>query len=439
MSALSKTIFMYLIIWGLAFSYAMELDLAGAVQLAEKQNKEIQLALAEYRTADANVKEAWSQAFPRIDASFGYDRNFKQTYFYINTGDANGDLPNRFSFSFNNQFRLNTTLSQTIYSFGKVGTALDIAYDYKYYIDNQFKYQKSLILVRVKKAFYQTILFEKIWKLSKESQESAYSNYENTKLRFESGSVSEFELLQAEVRWQNSIPETIEAEKNYLLALNNFKSLLNFPLNKKLVLRGNLEQIVEMPERIADINTVLEDRADYNASLWLLKMNQKNIKLQFANHYPSLLGNLTYSYNAQSDNFRLENDNDNVVLGVSLNIPILSGGYTSAQVQKARIETDKLQTQISLQQDQIMIEVDNVYLRLQEALKRIQAAQKALESARRAFDIAEIRVLNGLATQLELKDSRIFLDQAQVNYYRATYDYLNAYFDWGIATGRNSD
>lgn len=423
----------------MAFGYAMELDLSAAIQLAEKQNKEIQLALAEYRTADANVKEAWSQALPRIDASFGYDRNFKQTYFYINTAGANGDFPNRFSFSFNNQFRMNTTLSQTIYSFGKVGTALDIAYDYKYYIDNQFKYQKNLILVRVKKAFYQTILLEKIWQLSKESQESARSNYENTKVRFESGSVSEFELLQAEVRWQNSIPETIEAEKNYLLALNNFKSLLNIPLDDTVVLRGDLEQIVKMPEHPMDFNTVLDARPDYNASLWLLKMNQKNIKLQFANHYPNLQGNLTYSYSAQSDIFRLENDNDNFVLGVTLNIPILSGGFTSAQVQKARIETDKLQTQISLQRDQIMIEVENAYLRLQEALKRIEAAQKALESARRAFDIAEIRVLNGLATQLELKDSRIFLDQAQVNYYRATYDYLSAYFDWGIATGQNGD
>lgn len=414
---------------------AMELDLQTALKLAKQQNKEILLAFAEFSVAEANVKEAWSQALPTIDASLGYNRNFKQTYFYINTGSSEGDLPNRFSFTFNNEYNFNTTLTQTIYSFGKVGTALNIAYDYQYFIENQFNYQRSLVLSQVKKAFYQALLADKILELSKDSEESARSNYENTKIRFESGTVSEFELLQAEVRWQNAIPETIEDEKNYLLALNNLKSLLNLPLKEEIILRGNLTQIAEIPEKI-DLINVFKARPDYNALLWQLKMNEKNIKLQFANHYPNLKGNITYSYSALSDNFRLENDNDNYVLGISLNIPILSGGFTSAQVQKARIETDKLKTQISLQEDRIQIELDNVNLRLQEALKRIEAAKKGLESARRAFEIAEIRLQNGLATQLELKDSRVFLDQAQVNYYRSTYDYLSAYFDWEIMTGK---
>ena len=52
--------------------------------------------------------------------------------------------------------------------------------------------------------------------------------------------------------------------------------------------------------------------------------------------------------------------------------------------------------------------------------------------------IAETRVRNGLATQLELKDSRILLDQAQLNYYSSIYDYLAAYFDWQKATGNVS-
>ena len=72
---------------------------------------------------------------------------------------------------------------------------------------------------------------------------------------------------------------------------------------------------------------------------------------------------------------------------------------------------------------------------MEEACKRIQSASKSLETAKKAFKIAEITAANGLATQLELKDARVIYDQAILNGYAATYDYLDAYFDWEQATG----
>ena len=41
-----------------------------------------------------------------------------------------------------------------------------------------------------------------------------------------------------------------------------------------------------------------------------------------------------------------------------------------------------------------------------------------------------------MITQLELKDSRMQLEMAILNFYVATYDYLDAYYDWQLATGR---
>jgi len=118
-----------------------------------------------------------------------------------------------------------------------------------------------------------------------------------------------------------------------------------------------------------------------------------------------------------------------------LNIPIFSGGFTSAQVQKARIAVDQAEKRIELSQDQIRINLNNVELRMDESLSKIAASQKNVKTARRAFEIAESRVYNGLATQLELKDSRLLLDQAQITYLSAIYEYLEAYFDWELLTG----
>jgi outer membrane protein TolC len=75
---------------------------------------------------------------------------------------------------------------------------------------------------------------------------------------------------------------------------------------------------------------------------------------------------------------------------------------------------------------------------LREANSRILSADKTRQTARRAFEIATTSADNGMATQLELANSRMQLEQAVLNYYVATFDYLDAYYDWQLAIGQVS-
>lgn len=98
-------------------------------------------------------------------------------------------------------------------------------------------------------------------------------------------------------------------------------------------------------------------------------------------------------------------------------------------MQKAKVELEKSKINIDKNKDNISNEITNIFLLLDEAESRIQSAKGTLKSAEASAD-------NGIITQLELKDARIFNDQANLNYYKAAYDYLDAYFDWEKATGR---
>jgi len=415
-----------------------ELSLNDALTLALTENKNIQIAKADVQYSDALIREAWSTALPQVNIAANYNRNLMDNFFYITVTDSLGSKNiSKFDVTFKNQFALNAQLTQTIYSFGKIGTALDIAYDFESYSALQFKEQQNMILTQVKKAYYRTLLAAKVVEVAEESEKSALENYENVKIRFEGGLVSEFDLLQAEVRWQNAIPSTLEARKNYELATNNLKLLLNLPIQEPIEVKWDMESYPEKPEKLP-VEQVLEIRPGYLALLLEQQMRRKNVKIEFANHLPTIYGSVNYTYAANSDEFSLDNDNDNLILGVGINFPIFSGGYTSAQVQKARIDVEKIDKQVELNQDNIRIDLQNVYLRMEEAESRIDAAQKSVNSARRAFEIAESRYNNGLATQLELKDSRIFLDQAQITYLTAIYAYLEAYFDWELLTGKVS-
>lgn len=434
-----KRMLLFAGVFSLASLGAKEYDLQTILKLAEENNKQIQFARADLKTAAAEKLDAFSRAFPKIDVFGGYNRNFKKNvFFFVAPDPLTGELKTQsFQVSFENEFRLNAVLTQTLFSF-EVGYAIQAARIFDRFTNYNFESTRQRVLTEVKTAFYGALLLKEALAVAEDSEASARENYENTKLKYDHGIISEFELLQAEVRWQNSIPQSIAARRDYETALNNLKFLAGLPIQEPMTLSGSIQIYPELPP-LPGFEEVTVRRPDYNSLMWQKKLYEKNLSVQKAAYYPSLDGSLTYSYAAVSDQFELENDNDNLILGLSLNIPIFSGGSRLAQVRKARADLDRANTRVAEANENIRVQLENVHLRLREARQRIQANQTAVQTARRAFEIAETRVENGLSTQVELKDSRVALDQAQIEYLRAIYDYLSAYFDWQLATGTFSD
>lgn len=434
-----KRIVAFFLILSFFYLSAKEYDLQTILKLAEENNKQIQLARADLKTAAAEKTDAFSAAFPQIDVNGFYNRNLKENVFYFVIEDpATGEkVTQSFRTSFANEFRLNAVLQQTLLSF-QVGYAITAARYFDQFTKYNFEYVRQQVLTGVKTAYYGCILLKEAWKVAEDSEASAKDNYDNINIKYESGIASEFELLQAEVRWQNAIPRTLAARKDYETALNDLKMLIGMPIEESLELSGVIRSYPELPEMPA-FQEVTEKRPDYNALIWQKKLQEKNVSIQKANFYPTLDGSLTYTYAAVSDQFKLEQDNDNIVLGLNLSIPIFSGGSRLAKVRKAKADVERVDTRIAEAHDNIQVELQNLQLRLQEAMQRIQANEKAMQSAQRAFEIAETRVDNGLSTQVELKDSRVSLDLAQIEYLRSIYDYLSAYFEWELATGTYRD
>jgi len=420
------------------FLNAIEYDLDTIINLAEERNKDIQLAQAELKTASALKLEAISSALPSFEVNAGYNRNFRENIFYFEAPDfQTGEIRTQsFKTSFNNEYRLNAVLSQTIFSFD-VGTAIQAANYYNKYTNYQYDTQRQAVIATVKKAFYQALLAQKVLEVAKDSEGSAKENYENISIRYEAGAASEFDKLQSEVRWQNSMPNTIRAKRNFDIALNNLKSLVEIPITEEITLRGSIENYPPVPEELS-FEEVIEQRPDYQSLQWEKKLQEKNVQVQYGNFLPSLEGSLTYAYTASSDKFKLERENDNVILGISLKVPIFSGGFNMAQVRKAKAEVEKVKTRIAKADDNIQIDLQNIRLRIQEANQRIMAARKSVNVAERTFELAQSQAESGIITQVELKENRVALDEAQLNYYTAIYDYLDAYFDWERATGNVS-
>jgi len=417
--------------------FAKSYNINEFIEMVKNNNKEILIAAKDLEIAETQDAVARSGAYPSLSASAGYNRNLKEAYLYFDAselfGPGAGGGPSKFKVNYKNEFNASATLKQQVFNFS-VFKAIQAASEFEKLSGFVFDATYKGVINGSRKAFYQTLLLKEIMDVNRETEENAKENYLDLKKKYEAGLVSEFELLQAEVRWQNYIPEVTRSKRNYELAINSLKTLAGLNIEEDFEITGELKIKGEKPE-LVEMADVLRNRSDYNAMIWEKKLRESNVDVEWSGHLPSLSASFIYQYAALSDEFKLERENNYLIAGLNLNIPIFSGGMTSAKVQQAQIEVDKTKLKIDKFENEIYTEIKNLELKLVEAEKIIKSAETTLKTAKKAFDIAEKTSQSGLTTQLELKDARLGYDQATLNYYSAVYQYLEAYFDWELAVG----
>lgn len=409
---------------------AEEYNLDQFLNMVEQHSNDLKLVKQELRLADTEKRNALSGALPHISANVGYNRNLSEMYMYMDMGEGTLKLP----ITLNNEYSANVVLSQTLFN-GTVYNAIKAAKQYRKLSDFVYETSYQGIMTYSKKAFYQALLLKIVWEVSLASEHNANENYLDIKNAYDNGLVSEFDLLQAEVRYKDYVPRTAEAERNHNIALINLKNLAGIPIEQEITLNCNLDEYPQLP-KMATLETILKNRPDFNALLWEERLRNTSVCAEKSTYLPTLTGSLTYAYSAQSDEWNLDEENDGFILGLNLSIPIFTGGATRAKVQKAKIELNKTRISINRNKENIEMETESIRLRLEEANRRISSAEAILKTAKKAFTIAEATSKSGLATQLELKDSRVVLDQATTGYYSAVYEYLDAYFDWELSIGK---
>lgn len=417
-----------------AQAFALEYDLDSYIDAVLKHNKDLQLAVHEKEIAKAQKKEALATALPKIGIEAGYTRNITDYYMYFDMGSIQpGAGIQKVPALRNNEFSSSLGIEQTLFS-PTVGNALTASKQYQKLTDHAYEYAKQNVITGAKKVFYQCLLLEELKKVALASELNAKDNYENVRLKYENGQVSQFELLQSETRWKAAIPDRLQAERNLTLALNSFRNLAGISLNEPVKLKGTLAKAPELPQR-KQTGAVLEYRPDYQMLEWESKLRETNVKASKLISQISLKGNLAYALSAASNEMKLDEKNDLLLAGVTLSVPLYLGGYQRAQVQKAKVEVAKTNVNISKKAEEINNEIENAFLRMKEARQRIELANATMKTAQKAFTIAETTTHEGLTTQLQLKDARFAQDQAQISYYMAIYDYLDAIFDYKLATG----
>jgi len=411
----------------------MVLTLEKAIEIAMKNNRDILIAREGSNMAAQQIREAKSGAFPQMSLTGNYTRTLKKPIMFF---EIDGEVVS-FQPGFMNSLSQALSVTQTLYAGGRTWTAIKIAAIYANSFDEQVKQTEKNIRLQVRESFLGLLLNMEVLQINSRSLENAEAHLRNVRELYNNGMAAEFDLLRAEVEVANARPRVIQSENQISLQEDLLKNLIGIPLTTEIEIDGDLRSTMISETEIEDAGKdALIHRNDYKNLLLIRDAYDQNVKIERAGWLPNLSAVYTYQYQGQSDqwDFNKSYRSQNVMLNLSL--PLFDGFRTSARVQQARINVRETDYQLIKMKEGIEIQVTQAVHSMDDAQKRIDATARTVEQAQRAYDIARVRFESGQGTQLEIFDSQVALETAELNRLQSIYDYEIARAQWENAVGR---
>ncbi|MDD2366491.1 MAG: TolC family protein [Desulfuromonadaceae bacterium] len=400
---------------------SMTLNLDQALWIAMEKNRDIEKSREYSRYVQGKYTEERAAALPQFSlngtALFSKDESL-----------GIGGLPVQRQFSRS----LDITLSQPLYTWGKLSSAIRAAEVGLKTAEEQLRFFQQAAYRDVTVAYYDILLSKDLQHLAEENRSQKLRHLEEVKRKFEAGVATDYDVLAAEVSAENSIPEVIRSENRVKVASERLRFLLALGPND-IDVTGDLASPVEAPQLPSNyeqaIRTAVKNRPEikdlhhrtaiYNELITIAEsenMPRLDLKGAVGWHWASLT-NPDPSYYADGSAWNI---------GLFLTFPFFDGMKTSGKVIQARSDLRTKLIEETKLHDSIALEVHQAEFSWVEAAKILNSLKGTVNQAERLLSMAEKGFELGVKIRLEVDDAQLNLLQAKSNLARAQRDYRTA-------------
>jgi outer membrane protein len=419
------------------------LDLDTAVAIALSGNPALEAAAARVHQAKAQVDQARSTYWPRLDANASGARvDLSENTYQENLATARYFTPNATIDNPDDYYNADLTASWTLFDgferkfsnaaarYGEQSSAAAL------------KDAWRLLISAVAQSYFSAQLALENIAIAKADEAFNQRQLADAEARQRVGTGSLSDVLNFQVRKNQAKTTRINEEYRYEIALYGLAALLGTPESR---LPGHVQLARLAPETAAELSTpkvekliagAMDLRPDIQQTQWGIKQTQAQIKVAQAGYYPSVVvaGSLEGERSGDMD-FGQDDFGNRVQVGLSYNL--FAGGYTKAKVREARqrmVELEKnleelilsatadirssaalvttAQTQVALQRENVDLVqrtrdlVEKEYNAGQGSLVRLNEAQKDLTTAQGNLALALVG-LRQAWVELETRTGKI--------------------------------
>nr|WP_199042859.1 TolC family outer membrane protein [Dyella sp. ASV24] len=299
-------------------------------------------------------------------------------------------------------------------------------------------YEASLqdLYVRVTTAYFGVLTSQDALVFAKANEDAYKEAYDQADQRFKVGLSAITDVYQAKSYYELAKAQTIAAQNT----LNDSREALTQITGKPV---GDLKKLREdlplQPPTPADPNAwvqaALQSNATIQSNQYTVQAAEHSIDAARAGHLPTLdasvqRGKSTSWFEQASAAGLRGNGQYGTTVGLSVNIPIFSGGATQSKVRQSIYQRDEAQDALESSRRLVVRNTLNYYRSVLAGISQVEAnkasvdsGQKALEATRAGFDVGTqtmLNVLNAIQTLTQAESSysqsrhALVLDQLQL-------------------------
>jgi len=403
----------------------LRITLKEALDIAMSENLTVQVADREITRQKYAKKGTYADLFPQVSASGSFQRTIAKQKMYM---DGMEGMDGGITVGRDNNWSVGFSASMPLVDVSLWKSLQISAQDVELAVE---KARSSRIEMadQVRQAFYTILLAQESVEVYKDALENASRNYTDIERKFNEGLVAEYDLIRANVNVKNAEPNVYDAENSLILANWQLKALLGLDLEMKIECLGSLSEYEEkMQYYLSDGKFNLLDNSDLIQLDIQYNQLEKTRQMQIAQYYPTLNASFSYQWNAMNNDFKFSDYkwDPYSVVGLTLSIPIYSGGKRLNNIKQTRTNLEQLNLQRLETERNLTVAARQSSDQMNTSLKQFTAASAGVEEAEKSYTITMERYNTGNGTLLEINDAQLSLTQARLNMNQAIYNYLIA-------------
>ena len=416
-------------------------SLADAVTYAQKNNVQVKNTLLDIDIQIQTNKEIASAALPSIGSSLG-GTDFLTIPTSLLPGQIFGGAPGTFiPVQFGTKFNANygANFNQILFD-GQVFIALQARATSLDWKRKNAALTEENIKANIYKIYYQlsasrtqlNILDANIERLEKLAKDAA--------AMYKSGFAEKLDVDKVNVQLNNLQTEKLKANNSVTIGYMGLKMLMGMPVKDSLVLTDIINENNLSADVLYEDNFEYGIRKDFQYLTTIKKLSEFNIKRYQLSFLPTITMNGAYTKNAQRTKFDFFDKKgswfETALIGLNLNFPLFNGGARVAKINKAKLELQQVDNQMTALKNNIDNELSQAKLNYMSSVATVNFQKKNMQLAENVYSQTKKKFEAGAGSNTEISAAQADLVAAQNNFMNALYTALIAKVDLLKASGK---
>lgn len=417
-----RTVFLSVLLFGVLSLQAQEpivLSLDSAVNYAIEHNKTLINSKFAIDKSSEKIKEAISQGLPQINASLDYS-NFLGAEASLQLNPL--APPSVIVFNPTSNFKANAT--QLLFS-GNYIVGVQLSKLAKEISEQSYQKDELNVKDQTIQAYYMVLASERILNKLEENLKNAQTIYQKTTNLANAGLIESTDAKKLSIM-VSSVDDAVKStERQVELGYNLLRLQLGLEAEQRIELSSSLDAIaLQNIVRSSPLDSFnIQNNVDYKLLSMQGEIAQKSITMAKSSYLPTLAAFYSYTEKIKKPKFDMSPKH---VLGVTLNVPILSGGLRKSKLSQAKIDFDMNENTMDLLTDQLALQEKQLNYNYKNLLEQYFSQKENVDLSKEVLDQMNLKFQQGIVSSLELTSANNDYLTAESNLTGTILQLLNA-------------